>query len=264
VVVSGVLAGLDERDDHAVVVLSGALRQGTQTDVRRLLLKLLADHGRLLVDLSRMRLEWLPAVQVFPAVLTEAGGWPTGLLVLFGADERMAAGLGKLHVGRTVPVVATLANAERRLFERPARVVRDRELPADLAAPGVARAFLRDTCTDWEVPALADDAALVVTELVSNAVQHAGSESRLRIGWDDRGLWIEVRDYRPGDDARPRPRVLGAHHGRGLHVVAAVATHWGVSDHLDGKTVWALVSVPPAPRQIHPSNRRRRDGTALP
>ena len=263
-VVSGVLAGLDVRDGHAVVSLLGALRLGTQADVRRLLLKLLADHGGLLVDLSRMRLEWLPAVQVFPAVLSEAGGWPTGLLVLFGADERMAAGLRTLNVARTVPVVGALAAAEQRMVERPDRVVRDRELPADPAAPGVARAFLRETCVDWDVPSLAEDAALVVTELVSNAVQHAGSISRLRIGWDDRGLWLEVRDYRPGDDARPRPRLLGAPQGRGLHVVAAVATAWGVSEHPDGKTVWALIAVPPGPRQRHPSTRRRRDGTALP
>jgi anti-sigma regulatory factor (Ser/Thr protein kinase) len=214
-------------------------------DVRRLLVKLLADHERLLIDLSRIRLGWEPAVQVFPSVLAEAGGWPAAGLVLFGADDWMSTNLETLPVPRTVPVVATLADAERRMLERPDRVNRARELPAHAGAPRAARVFLSDACLDWGVPELYEDVALVATELVTNVVEHAASTSRLRIGLDHRGLWLEVRDYRPGDTARPRPRVVGGHGGRGLHVVAAVAHQWGVTDHSDGKTVWALVRLPP-------------------
>jgi anti-sigma regulatory factor (Ser/Thr protein kinase) len=244
VVVSGVLNRLEVRDDHALVELTGVLRLGTMADVRRLLIKLLADHERLLIDLSRIRLEWEPAVQVFPSVLTDAGGWPAAGLVLFGADDWMSSNLGALHVSRTVPVVATRADAERRMLERPDRVTRARELPAHPGAPRAARVFLSDACLDWGVAELYEDLALVASELVTNAVQHAGSTSRLRIALDHRGLWLEVRDYRPGDAPRPRPRIIGGDGGRGLHVVDAVAHQWGVTDHPDGKTVWALIRLP--------------------
>jgi anti-sigma regulatory factor (Ser/Thr protein kinase) len=104
--------------------------------------------------------------------------------------------------------------------------------------------FLSDVCLDWGVADLYEDVALVAGELVTNAVVHAASTSRLRIGLDHRGLWVEVRDYRPGDAPRPRPRIIGGHGGRGLHVVDAVAHQWGVTDHPDGKTVWALIRPP--------------------
>ncbi|MCH6167823.1 ATP-binding protein [Pseudonocardia alaniniphila] len=243
VVVSGILNRLEVRDDHALVELTGVLRLGTMADVRRLLIKLLADHERLLIDLSRIRLEWEPAVQVFPSVLTDAGGWPAARLVLFGADDWMSSNLRALHVQRTVPVVRTRADAERRVLERPDRVTRARELPAHSGAPRAARMFLSDVCLDWGAVDLYEDAALVASELVTNAVVHAESTSRLRIGLDHRGLWLEVRDYRPGDAPRPRPRVIGGNGGRGLHVVDAVAQQWGVTDHPDGKTVWALLRV---------------------
>jgi anti-sigma regulatory factor (Ser/Thr protein kinase) len=244
VVVSGVLGRLEVRHDHALVELTGVLRLGTMADVRRLLVKLLADHGRLLIDLSRIRLGWEPAVQVFPSVLAQAGGWPAAGLVLFGADDWMTSNLNTLHVARTVPVVVTLADAETRMLDRPDRVTRARELPADPGAPRAARVFLSDACLDWGVLELYEDVALVATELVTNAVVHAASSSRLRIGLDQRGLWLEVRDYRPGDSPRPRPRIVGGDGGRGLHVVDAVAYQWGVTDHSDGKTVWALVRLP--------------------
>jgi len=243
VVVSGVLSRLEVRDDHALVELTGVLRLGTMADVRQLLIKLLADHERLLIDLSRIRLEWEPAVQVFPSVLADAGGWPAAGLVLFGADDRMRSNLEALHVQQTVPVVAARADAERRVLERPDRVTRAHELPAHSGAPRAARVFLSEACSDWGITEVYEDVVLVASELVTNAVVHAASTSRLRIGLDHQGLWLEVRDYRPGDAPRPRPRIIGGDGGRGLHVVDAVAHEWGVTDHCDGKTVWALVCL---------------------
>jgi anti-sigma regulatory factor (Ser/Thr protein kinase) len=243
VVVSGVLSRLEVRDDHALVELTGVLRLGTMADVRQLLIKLLADHERLLIDLSRIRLEWEPAVQVFPSVLADAGGWPAAGLVLFGADDRMRSNLEALHVQQTVPVVAARADAERRVLERPDRVTRAHELPAHSGAPRAARVFLSEACSDWGITEVYEDVVLVASELVTNAVVHAASTSRLRIGLDHQGLWLEVRDYRPGDAPKPRPRIIGGDGGRGLHVVDAVAHEWGVTDHCDGKTVWALVCL---------------------
>ena len=65
----------------------------------------------------------------------------------------------------------------------PANGHRELLLPADPTAPGVARAFLRCATEEWGVDDdLAQDAAMVITELVANAVDHAGTESTLAIG----------------------------------------------------------------------------------
>lgn len=115
--------------------------------------------------------------------------------------------------------------------------------PADLAAVAETRRLLRDRLRLWGAPALVDPAALLATELLTNALQHTcggavltatltpGPVSRLR---------VEVQDSlarRP----RPRPREADGEHGtsgRGLLLVEALADAWGASAREPGKVVW--------------------------
>jgi anti-sigma regulatory factor (Ser/Thr protein kinase) len=115
-------------------------------------------------------------------------------------------------------------------------------LPADATAPRRARELLASAVQEWDVDDdLYQDAAMVVTELVANAVDHARTASTLRLGIDDKGLCIAVRDARPGPVPRPRPVDPAAPRGRGLQMIAALACSWGVTTHIDGKTVWAVL-----------------------
>ena len=115
-------------------------------------------------------------------------------------------------------------------------------LPADPTAPGAARAFLRCAAQEWAVDDdLAQDAAMVITELVANAVDHARSESMLSLRVAGEGLCVSVRDGRPGPVPRPAPIDPTAARGRGLQMVDALTTAWGVTLHAGGKTVWALL-----------------------
>jgi serine phosphatase RsbU (regulator of sigma subunit) len=88
---------------------------------------------------------------------------------------------------------------------------------------------------------LADDAALVVSELVTNALLHGGGHSGVEVSATDDGLRIAVRD-------RSRvPPVMGhasneSLTGRGVRVVATLATRWGAEVEDDGKVVWAEVT----------------------
>ena len=107
----------------------------------------------------------------------------------------------------------------------------------------MARAFVRETCADWDADVYSDDAASVATELVANAVDHTGSPSRLFLNLDARGLWIAVQDFQPGDALMSPPRALRAARGHGLHLIAALTQRWGVIDHDDGKTVWACLAL---------------------
>jgi hypothetical protein len=243
VLVSGVVAGLSVTPDRAEVRLAGELRLGTVPDVRRVLGKLLASHPEVLVDLVDFRLAWAPGVGVFSSALVTAGGWPAARLVLFGADPRMAAELDRQRVTRTVPLAADLAAARQRLLTRPETVTRHLQLPPEPGAPRAAREFTTGTCRDWALDDVVAGARLVVTELVTNAVEHAGTPCEVGLRLDRHGLWIEVRDHLPGPPPRPRPRVVGAGHGRGLHVVATVALRLDGVAHPDGKTVRALLAT---------------------
>jgi anti-sigma regulatory factor (Ser/Thr protein kinase) len=105
--------------------------------------------------------------------------------------------------------------------------------------------MVRDACTAWEVETLAETAALVVTELVTNAIEHARSASRLRLTVDGEGLRIAVRDHRRTPPVpRPRPVAVTRGAGCGLHLVAMLSAADSVLDHPDGKTVWAHLGPP--------------------
>jgi anti-sigma regulatory factor (Ser/Thr protein kinase) len=90
----------------------------------------------------------------------------------------------------------------------------------------------------------ADDALVIVTELVSNAVQHGAEPIALRLSWDGRALHIEVSDDDPRiDRVHLTPRSGYDDHGRGLALTDRLAASWGVHEGPIGfsKTVWADV-----------------------
>jgi hypothetical protein len=122
------------------------------------------------------------------------------------------------------------------------RPSRRRELEPELGSPGEARALIRAACLAWGVDdGVRDDAELVVSELVANVVDHAGTRCTLDVSKSDEGLLIEVRDFYSCPSPQARPVDPLARRGRGLQVVAAVSSRWGVTPFPDGKSVWALL-----------------------
>jgi hypothetical protein len=107
-----------------------------------------------------------------------------------------------------------------------------------------ACSFVRAACADWQLEEICDDAVLVASELVGNAVLHAGTACWLGLRYDARGLTIVVRDHRP-DRLPQAPPVNAEPPGRlsGLFVVAALSREWGVIPRQDDKSVWALLAV---------------------
>jgi anti-sigma regulatory factor (Ser/Thr protein kinase) len=91
--------------------------------------------------------------------------------------------------------------------------------------------------------ALRDDAALVVSELVTNALRHGAGTVVLRASFLDGSLNLAVTDS--GDDL-PHQLPIDAERigGLGLHIVERVSGQWGVSPFPGGKTVWAVLSDP--------------------
>jgi anti-sigma regulatory factor (Ser/Thr protein kinase) len=95
---------------------------------------------------------------------------------------------------------------------------------------------------EWNVADdVTEDAAMVTTELVANAVDHACCASTLSLRAEGGSLCVTVRDTLPGPLPRLAPIDPTAPRGRGLQMVDALATAWGVSLHADGKSIWAVL-----------------------
>ena len=104
--------------------------------------------GRVLVDLSGLRVAWLPALQVFPSTLASVGGWPAARLVLFGASDELRNRMQELRISEAVPLVPDEGAARTRLCARPSRIVRYHNLRSELLAQRRSRRFVQAACTD--------------------------------------------------------------------------------------------------------------------
>lgn len=119
-------------------------------------------------------------------------------------------------------------------------------LPRDLRSVGDARRFVATTLDQWGVAEVRDEAFVVVTELASNAVVHAGTPYEVRLALTPQSVRIEVVDEGPGTP-EPHPPVQGGESGRGLFMVAALSVSWGVDTGSDGhKVVWSELARPNA------------------
>ena len=114
------------------------------------------------------------------------------------------------------------------------------ELPAVPAAVAAARGIVDEAATGLP-SALRDDAALLVSELMSNAVRHGGATATLTVTVVGGYLTVEVHDDGPGRPAMPSgPLDPSVASGRGLRILDRIAAEWGVENDEDGagKTVW--------------------------
>lgn len=102
-----------------------------------------------------------------------------------------------------------------------------------------ARTLLLEYLTAWGCHDV-DAVALVFSELVTNAVDHAGGATLIRVepAADNRHVRIEVYD---GVPLEPRLRRSGPDGGFGLLIVDRLSDSWGTSSVSDGKVVWAVI-----------------------
>ncbi len=120
------------------------------------------------------------------------------------------------------------------------------EFCANWTAPGTARRWARSVLGRWSLAndEVLDDVALVVTELANNAVLHARSTFIVDVRSHVDLVRISVRDASLSMPTVGAPG-LTDRFGRGLGIVAALATSWGVDADADGKVVWAQLAGEP-------------------
>lgn len=105
-----------------------------------------------------------------------------------------------------------------------------------------ARGFVRDVLETWQLDQLVADATLIVSEIATNAVMHAGTAFLVRVNRALDGIRIEIEDAGPGV---PEPHLadVGDLSGRGLAIVDALSRSWGADDVPDGKVVWSELAI---------------------
>jgi hypothetical protein len=231
------------------VWLAGALDLVAASRVRAVVRKCIADDPHaIVIDVNALDVVSDIALTVFPALYRQQSSHdtPVPLLVHARAGSPGASAFGGA-LARFVPVHADRAAALRSLGARPGGTLRDHlQLAPVSGSPASARAFAVGFCHRGGVPHLADSAQVVVSELVTNAVRHAGTVIGVSMARGRDHLTISVRDgsSRPPsltiDHARRHPLASGA---RGLLLVDRLSAGWGTFAHTGGKTIWATLLV---------------------
>jgi hypothetical protein len=112
----------------------------------------------------------------------------------------------------------------------------------DVGSAGLARRFVEATLAAWDLDDLNDVACLLTSELASNAVRHAGTAFWVTMDLDLSELRVEVADLAP---LLPVPGEFrnDLRSGRGLLMVEALASRWGVAIRDEVKAVWFCLIV---------------------
>jgi signal transduction histidine kinase len=118
----------------------------------------------------------------------------------------------------------------------------NRSMRAGLGAPGQARSAVGALPLNEEAR---EKLALLVSELVTNSIRHAGLAAGdpidLRLSSHNGQLLISVHDSGPGFD--PDAHTNGNHDGFGLSILGALSSEWGVDSGPDGCTVWCAMNA---------------------
>ncbi|MFC0542352.1 STAS domain-containing protein [Kutzneria chonburiensis] len=232
------------RGNAALVRLVGELGLANVSTVRSAVLKCVADEpSGVIVQLDRTTVVTPLALSVFGAVARKASDWPGLQVLLVARPGRTRELLRRGALDRFVPTFTQVTEAVRALKDTPARQLATVELPPAHGSPAEARRFVTETLEKWAVQGLIEDACLVASELVENAILHGESAARLRLELRHGLLTVAVRDTCATPPSRLAP---GTTHsgGRGVFLVDAMSKSWGSTPTWDGgKVVWAVLAV---------------------
>ncbi len=210
----------------------------------------LAEHPEaLIVDLSGLddpgaesATTWVSAQHAAAAMV------PAVYLALcIPPDLPLADRMQRLGAGRYLPVYAKVRQARVAIAGRvPATDRLALTLPPEPESPSLARNLVSDACLAWDLVELLYPARLVMSELVTNAVEHAATSITVGVSLRGAGIHLFVSDGEPApprvlEPARPRPDRPLDERGHGLRVVTATAAAWGCLPTSAGKIVWATL-----------------------
>ncbi len=234
--------GLARLSFHGDLDVAGAAK------MRSAMLKTLSEHPlAAIVDLDDLRVVSELALLVFPALMRNHENIP----ILLHCDPKTDTGRVVRAALRTgMPVYdhetdALAALARGRSSSKRAHA----HLRPDESAPIVARQLVAKLCQAWDHAELCPIAELLISELVTNAIRHAGTDIEVTAAIGEHFLHLHVRDR-----TKQLPVLSGspqAHHGRGLKLIDRLSNGWGTTLAPYGKTVWVTLRL--RPFNIRPS-----------
>ncbi|MEV6345732.1 ATP-binding protein [Actinoplanes sp. NPDC051851] len=251
----GVTIRIDIAADPAVSLLSvrgpwdDQLRHHTSVSLRRCFTDRPAG---LIVDLSGLRDPRSDSVPTWAAARHVAAALepPVHLALCVPPGLPLAHRMQGLAPGRFLPVYARVSQARVALAGRmPENERMTATLPPGPEAAPAARNLVSDACLAWGLTRLLHHSRVVMSELVTNAVEHAGTEIRVAVTRRGDGLHLSVTDGSPRmprliRPSRPRPDRPLDDRGQGLRTVQGIAELWGAVPASEGKTVWATIRAP--------------------
>ena len=241
--VAGPLSDVVEELDHAIRLALAQGPRGVACDMTGVVEVSAPGALRRLASAGRHPRDW-PGVPVAVTCLGRRDG-QTLRTNLLGGHLMVTPSLP--------PALSAILQAAR-----PAGVTR--RLAPHPTAPRAARDLVSRALVDWRLSQQIPDACLVVSELVTNAMIHAGTDIDVTLAEHRRSVRVAVRDHSHALPVERHGR--SEEHGRGLGIVAELASAWGVLPHSDGgKVVWAVLA---AARPERVTSRRRLALAATP
>ena len=223
----------------AVVRVGGTIQRGQSARLCQRIVEVVGTQSDgVVLDLA----ELTPA----PQAPSEALAALPGLLRAFAGRTVAICGRPSWLRPPRLPGFRDQAEATRYVLAAPESPRLELSFDRVLEASAAARQLVTDACEEWDLPpALTGPAQLVVTELVNNAILHAGTNLSLTVTRLTDSMHIAVHDgstvlpavRRPSSGPLPSA-------GRGLTLIEAFASAWGATALADGKIVWAELKPP--------------------
>jgi anti-sigma regulatory factor (Ser/Thr protein kinase) len=233
----------------ARITFHGDLDVAGASKMRSTVLKTLSEHPlAAIIDLDQLQILQELALLVLPALVQNRENVP----ILLYCDPLTPTGQVVRAVLRAgMPIydheqAALAALARGRSSAKRAHV----HLRSAPAAPAAARRLVVKLCETWDLHQVVELAELLISELVTNAVRHAGTDIEVTAAVGEHFLHLHVRDR-----SKRLPTLSGSdgqqsHHNRGLQLIDRLSNGWGTTLTPYGKTVWATLRLRPLGRPI--------------
>lgn len=227
------------------IALRGTLSASSVPTVRHVIQKSLLDEPvAVVVDIGDLTIRDRSLLTVFPAALLSQES-REAVILLVAAQPYLHTWMSRAVLGQ-VPIFWSIADAFDAAMSSPGLLRIRLMLGPVLTAARRARVAVAAACHEWCIDHVVDSAVLVVSELVTNAVTHAGTDMYVTAALRGPRLYLSVRDYSHQAPATPTDTVgHEAAGGRGLALVNAHCVGWGSTAEPDGKVVWAAIRVRP-------------------
>jgi hypothetical protein len=206
--------------------------------------KCLAEHPTAIIaDLSEFDDPYAVSAAMWLSVNRAASTMypPVQLALAVSPVAPLAGRLRRLGAAHFLPVFATAAQARAALAGTAPLTERLclSHLPPEASSVEVASELVDIACDSWRMPELMAPSRAIMSALLGNAVEHAGTDIGAAVWRRGAGLHLSVRDRDPR-----LPRLLhrqAGEPGHGLHTVDGKSTAWGAMATSDGKMVWATL-----------------------